>query len=191
MANEVWDQIVNYRKTKVLPGGARLLLRPLRKEDKEAFVDLFSRALREDLEWYRIDAADPAVVASWVDNLDYRRVFPLVAFVNHQLIGNATLHFGEHYHRHLAWVRIFLDRDYRRQGIGTLMVQSLIEIARRLGLYQLYAEIVTTQPQVISAFLDLGFRQATTLQDYFITSMGETLDMAILVLNLVEQRGKF
>lgn len=191
MANEVWDQIVNYRKTKVLPGGARLLLRPLRKEDKEAFVDLFSRALREDLEWYRIDAADPAVVASWVDNLDYRRVFPLVAFVNHQLIGNATLHFGEHYHRHLAWVRIFLDRDYRRQGIGTLMVQSLIEIAHRLGLYQLYAEIVTTQPQVISAFLDLGFRQATTLQDYFITSMGETLDMAILVLNLVEQRGKF
>lgn len=191
MANEVWDQIVNYRKTKVLPGGARLLLRPLRKEDKEAFVDLFSRALREDLEWYRIDAADPAVVASWVDNLDYRRVFPLVAFVNHQLIGNATLHFGEHYHRHLAWVRIFLDRDYRRQGIGTLMVQSLIEIARRLGLYQLYAEIVTTQPQVISAFLDLGFRQVTTLQDYFITSMGETLDMAILVLNLVEQRGKF
>lgn len=191
MANEVWDQIVNYRKTKVLPGGARLLLRPLRKEDKEAFVGLFSRALREDLEWYRIDAADPAVVASWVDNLDYRRVFPLVAFVNHQLIGNATLHFGEHYHRHLAWVRIFLDRDYRRQGIGTLMVQSLIEIARRLGLYQLYAEIVTTQPQVISAFLDLGFRQVTTLQDYFITSMGETLDMAILVLNLVEQRGKF
>jgi hypothetical protein len=36
MANEVWDQIVNYRKTKVLPGGARLLLRPLRKEDKQA-----------------------------------------------------------------------------------------------------------------------------------------------------------
>ena len=191
MANEVWDQIVNYRKTKVLPGGARLLLRPLRKEDKQAFVDLFSRASREDLEWYRIDAADPAVVASWVDNLDYRRVFPLVAFVNDQLIGNATLHFGEHYHRHLAWVRIFLDRNYRRQGIGTLMVQSLIEIARRLGLYQLYGEIVTTQPQVISAFLDLGFQHTTTLRDYFITSTGETLDMAILVLYLVEQRGKF
>lgn len=191
MASEIWDQIVNYRKTKVLPGGARLLLRPLRKEDKEAFIDLFARASREDLEWYRIDAADPAVVASWVDNLDYRRVFPLVALVNDKLIGNATLHFGEHYHRHLAWVRIFLDRDYRRQGIGTLMVQSLIEIARRLGLYQLYAEIVTTQPQVISAFLDLGFQHATTLRDYFITSTGETLDMAILVLYLVEQKGKF
>jgi hypothetical protein len=51
-----------------------------------------------------------------VDNLDYRRVFPLVAFVNDQLIGNATLHFGEHYHRHLAWVRIFLDRNYRAAG---------------------------------------------------------------------------
>lgn len=191
METDVWDQIANYRKMKVLPGGARLLLRPLRKEDKEAFVDLFARASREDLEWYRIDAADPAVVAGWVDHLDYRRVFPLVVFVNGKLIGNATLHFGEHYHRHLAWVRIFLDREYRRQGIGMLMVQSLIEIARRLGLYQLYGEIVTTQPQVISAFLDLGFQQVTVLRDYFITSTGETLDMAILVLNLVEQRGKF
>lgn len=191
MANEIWDQLANYRKVKVLPGGTRLLLRPLRNEDKEAFVDLFARASREDLEWYRIDAADPAVVASWVDNLDYRRVFPLVAFVNDRLIGNATLHFGEHYHRHLAWVRIFLDRDYRRQGIGTLMLQSLIEVARRLGLYQLYAEIVTAQSQVISAFEDLGFRQVTILQDYFITSAGETLDMAITVLHLVEQRGKF
>lgn len=191
MANDVWDQIANYRKTKVLPGGARLLLRPLQKGDKDAFVDLFARAPREDLEWYRIDAADPAVVASWVDNLDYRRVFPLVAFVNDQLIGNATLHFGEHYHRHLAWVRIFLDRAYRGRGIGTLMLQSLIETARRLGLYQLYAEVVTTQPQVIRAFEDLGFRQATVLQDYFITSTGETLDMAILVLDLVERQGKF
>lgn len=189
--SEVWDQIANYRKTKILPGGARLLLRPLRKEDKEAFVDLFARAPREDLEWYRIDAADPDVVAGWVDNLDYRRVFPLVAFVNDRLIGNATLHFGEHYHRHLAWVRVFLDREYRRQGIGTLMLQSLIEIARRLGLYQLYAEVVTAQSQIISAFGDLGFHQATVLRDYFITSMGETLDMAILVLDLVERRGKF
>jgi len=191
MANEVWDQIANYRKTKVLPGGARLLLRPLQKGDKEAFIDLFARAPREDLEWYRIDAADPNVVASWVDNLDYKRVFPLVALVNDRLIGNATLHFGEHYHRHLAWVRIFLDREYRRQGIGTLMLQSLMEVARRLGLYQLYAEVVTAQSQVISAFGDLGFRQATVLRDYFITSSGETLDMAILVLDLVEQRGKF
>jgi len=189
--SDIWDQLARYRKVKTLPDGSRLLLRPLQKGDRQALVDLFARASREDLEWYRIDAADPKVVESWVEHLDYRRVFPLVAFVGDKLVGDATLHFGEHYHRHLAWVRIFLDKGYRRRGIGTLMVQSLIEIARRAGLQQLYGEIVTTQPQVIKGFLDLGFQVEVTLRDYFITSTGDTLDMAILVLRLVDNAGKF
>jgi RimJ/RimL family protein N-acetyltransferase len=188
---DIWEQLARYRKVKTLVDGSRLLLRPLQKGDKRALVDLFARASREDLEWFRSDAADPRVVESWVDNLDYRRVFPLVALVGDKLVGDATLHFGEHYHSHLAWVRIFLDKAYRRQGIGTLMMQSLIEIARRVGLQQLYGEIVTTQPQVIQGFLDLGFRHEVTLRDYFITSAGETLDMAILVLRLVDRSGQF
>lgn len=191
MNEEVWEQVVRYRKLKTLPDGSKLLLRPLQKEDKEALVDLFSRASREDLEWFRSDAGDPKVVEGWVDHLDYRRVFPLVAFIGDRLVGEAMLHFGEHYHRHLAWVRIFLDKEYRRRGIGTLMVQSLIEIARRVGLRQLYGEIVTTQPHVIQGFLDMGFQHEVTLRDYFITSEGETLDMAIVVLRLVDESGKF
>lgn len=189
--NEIWDQLGRYRKVKRLADGSSLLLRPLQREDQQALVDLFARASREDLEWFRSDAADPEVVKGWVANLDYRRVFPLVALVNDRLVGEAMLHFGEHYHRHLAWVRIFLDKAYRRQGIGTLMMQSLIEIARRVGLQHLYGEIVTAQAQLIKAFLEMGFQHEVTLRDYFITSGGETLDMAILVLRLVDHLGQF
>jgi RimJ/RimL family protein N-acetyltransferase len=188
---DVWEQLARYRKVKTLPSGARLLLRPLSEEDKPGLVGLFARASQQDLEYFRDDAGDPAVVESWVDNLALQRVFPLVAVVDDQIVGDATLHFRERYHRHLAWVRIFLDRAYRRQGIGTLMLRGLIEIARRVGLHQLYAEVVTTQPQVIKAFEDLGFQHEMTLRDYFITSSGETLDMAILVLRLVDHSGQF
>lgn len=189
--SEVWEQIARYRKVKVLPDGSRLLLRPLQKEDKQALIDLFARASFEDVALFRSDAANPEVVAHWVDNLDYRRVLPLVAFVGDLLVGDATLHFGEHYHSHLAWVRIFLDKSYRRRGIGTLMMQSLIEIARRLGLHQLYGEILANQANVIKGFLDMGFQQMVVLPDYYITHRGETLDMAILRLQLVDDTGKF
>ncbi|MBL7064973.1 MAG: GNAT family N-acetyltransferase [Anaerolineae bacterium] len=188
---DVWERLARYRHVKTLPNGARLLLRPLSKDDKEGLVSLFARATEEDLEYFRGDAGDKAVVESWVDNLDLRRVFPLVAVVDDKIVGDATLHFGERYHRHMAWVRIFLDRAYRRQGIGTLMLRCLIDVARRVGLQQLYAEIVTTQPQVIKAFEDLGYRHEVTLRDYFITSVGETLDMAILVLRMVDHSGEF
>lgn len=189
--SEVWKQLRNYRKLKTLPSGERLLLRPLTKEDEQQLVDLFARASDQDLQYFRSDAGDPEVVRSWVENLDLQTVFPLVAMANGKMVGEATLHFGEHFHRHLAWVRIFLDRDYRRQGIGTLMVRCLIDIARRVGLQQLYAEVVLTQPQVVKAFENLGFRHEVTLEDYFITDDGETLDMAIMVFWLVDNSGVF
>lgn len=189
--SDVWKQLANYRKLKTLPSGARLLLRPLTKRDEEDLVDLFARASDQDLEYFRSDAGDPDVVRKWVEDLDLKRVFPLVAVADDRMVGEAMLHFGEHFHRHLAWVRIFLDHDYRRQGIGTLMLRCLIEIARRVGLQQLYAEVVLTQPQVIKAFENLGFRHEVTLEDYFITDDGETLDMAILVFWLVDNSGVF
>ncbi len=188
---DVWTRLERYRKVKTLPSGTRLLLRPLTKEDKQGLVDLFGRASEEDLEYFRSDAGDPAVVESWVDNLDLEQVFPLVAVAEDKIVGDATLHFGEHFHRHLAWVRVFLDCAYRRQGIGTLMIRSLIEIARTVELDQLYAEIVTSQPQVIRAFEDLGFQHEVTLRDYFVTDSGEPRDMAILVLRLVDHSGEF
>jgi RimJ/RimL family protein N-acetyltransferase len=188
---DVWERLARYRHVKTLPNGARLLLRPLSEEDKEGLVNLFAQATEKDLEYFRSDAGDRVVVESWVDNLNLKIVFPLVAVVDGKIVGDATLHFGERYHRHIAWVRVFLDRASRRQGIGTLMLRCLIDIARRVGLQQLYAEIVTTQPQVIKAFEDLGYRHEVTLRDYFVTDSGETLDMAIVVLRLVDHSGEF
>lgn len=188
---DVWDQLALYRQVKTLPDGKRVLLRPLAGEDKLGLMELFARASRKDLEYFRSDAGDPAVVASWVDSLDLKSVFPLVAVVDNRIVGDATLHFGEHYHRHRAWVRIFLDSEYRRRGIGTLMLRNLLGIARHAELQQLYAEVLILQHRVIEAFEDLGFRHEVTLRDYFITGSGETLDMAILVLRLVDHAGEF
>ena len=190
MAN-MWEELGRYRYVKTLPSGKRLLLRPLTPDDKQSLMDLFSRASKQDLEYFRSDAGDPAVVERWVDSLDLRRVFPLVAIVDDRIVGEATLHFGEHYRRHRAWVRIFLDREYRRQGIGTMMLRSLIDIARRVGLQHLYAEVLTNQPQVIKAFADLGYQHEVALRDYFMMDSGETLDVAIMVLRLVNNSGEF
>jgi len=187
----MWDQLARYRKVKALPDGSRVLLRPLADGDKADLVDLFARASREDLEFFRDDAADPGVVGSWVDSLTLSRVFPLVAVVNERIVGDATLHFRERYHRHLAWVRIFLDHAYRRRGIGTLMLSGLVDVANRVGLQQLYVEVVSTQSRVIKALSDLGFQHEVTLHDYFITTQGDLLDMVIMKLQLVAPPSEF
>jgi L-amino acid N-acyltransferase YncA len=185
------DQLATYRRLVTLNDGLRVLIRPLTKADKEQLLKLFAEAPQDDLNYFRSDASDPVMVASWCDELDYSKVFPLVAVVNDEIIGDATLHIGSGYSRHVGWVRLYLDREYRRRGVGGLMLSGLIDIARKIGLQQLLAEVVMNQVQVIKAFQNLGFKQEFVYRDYFMTPQGETMDVALLILRIVENPTTF
>ena len=100
------------------------MLRPLSKGDADLLYQLFERATPEDLERFRSNPTDRAVVESWVRDLDLSKIFPIVVEANERIIGDATIHFGNKFQRHLGWVRLFLDRGYRRRGIGSLMIRA-------------------------------------------------------------------
>ncbi|MBN1639676.1 MAG: GNAT family N-acetyltransferase [Anaerolineae bacterium] len=188
---DIWTQLARYRQVKVMPDGVRVLLRPMTPDDTEQLGALFERAAPEDLERFRSDPTDRDVVRTWAEELDLSRVFPVMVLVNDRVIGDVTIHFGSKFQRHLGWLRLFLDREYRRRGIGTLMIRAAIDIARRTGLHQLIALVPTDQPQVIKAFENLGFRHEFVHRDYAMLHDGRTLDVADLVLYLVDHSGEF
>jgi RimJ/RimL family protein N-acetyltransferase len=188
---ELWAHLARYRQVKVLPDGLRLLLRPLGKQDTDALADLFARAAPEDLERFRSDPTDHQVIEGWVRDLDLSKIFPIAVLANDRIIGDVTIHFGSKFQRHLGWLRLFLDREFRRRGIGTLMIRTTIDIARRVGLHQLIALVPTDQPQVISAFEHLGFRNEFVHRNYAMLQDGRTLDVAELVLHLIDHSGEF
>ncbi len=186
------DEIAKYRQMVTLADGMRALIRPLVKDDKDALFELFAPANREDLKFVRNDVSDRALVAQWVEQLNYAQVLPLVAVVNNRIVGDATLHFrGAGPSRHIADVRIFLSKEFRRRGLGAAMLRSLIELARRSGLQQLVAEIVADQIKVIHAFESLGFELRATYPDYFMLPDGETYDVAVLFLRLTSKKEEF
>jgi RimJ/RimL family protein N-acetyltransferase len=180
-----------YRQIITLSDGGRVLLRPLTKDDRQGLLDLFTPLRADDVRFLRHNVREAKLVNQWIDELDYDKVFPLVAVVNDQIVGNATLHFYEGPARHRAEVRIFLAKEIRRRGVGTRLLQSLIEIARRRSLYLLEAQIVTDQAPVIKAFRKLGFEQKCVLDDYFILPDGEPRDVAHLILRLRERGEEF
>jgi L-amino acid N-acyltransferase YncA len=188
---DVWTQLARYRQVKVLPDGLRVLLRPMTQGDAAKLAALFERATPEDLERFRSDPTDRNVVESWATNLDLSQIFPIMIEVNDRIVGDVTIHFGSKFQRHLGWLRVFLDREFRRRGIGTLMIRTSIDVARRVGLHQLIALVPTDQPQVIKAFQNLGFRNEFTHSDYAMLQDGRTLDVAELVLYLVDHTGEF
>ncbi len=180
-----------YRQVKTLKSGVRVLLRPLTPDDAGGLVELFTSATSQDVTYLRRDVTDKELVASWAEKVDLLRVFPLIALVNGRIVGDASLHFGSGYRRHLCWIRIFLSPDCRRQGIGALMLSNLISIARRLGMHQIIAEVVSTQVQMMKALESLNFEKEYRHRDYSITPNGETLDMHVYVLRLVEPGEQF
>lgn len=173
-----------YRQVFTLRDGARVLVRPLIPEDRQALLDLFLPVGPEDKRYIRHDVNDPAVIESWIDNLDYNKVLPLVAIVNNRIVGVASLHFRQGPARHRAEVRIFLAKDFRQRGVGTRMLSGLIELARRRSLYLLEVEIVSDQSHMVKAFQNLGFETKCILEDFHMMPDGELRDVYFLVLRL-------
>lgn len=185
------DQITKYRQIVTLADGTRVLLRPLMPEDREGLIALFEPVGPDDYKLMRNDVRNKELVGSWVDHLDYKKVLPLVAVVADRIVGDATLHFRTGPGRHIADVRIFISKEFRRRGLGTAMLRALIDVARKCGLQLLVAEIVADQVKVINAFKNLGFEQRALYPDYFIMPDGETHDVVVLMLPLIHKREEF
>jgi L-amino acid N-acyltransferase YncA len=180
-----------YRHLVTLGDGARILLRPLTANDEEELINLYATASPEDLRALREDVTKADVVRAWVEGLDYSRVLPLLALVNERIVGNATLHRGVGPYRHVAEVRIYLARDFRRRGLGTEMLRTLIELARKEGLHWLHAEVFASQPKVIKAFEALGFERQCILEDHFMLPDGRTEDIVALRMRLLKRTDEF
>ncbi len=187
----VTKEDIVFRQLITLSDGGRVLLRPLTTEDREQLIELFQHVSPEDLRYLHHNVTDAELVASWVDDLDYDRVLPLVAVINERLVGSATLHFFEGPARHRAEMRIYLAKEVRRRGVGSRMIQALIDMAKRRNIYMIEAQIVNDQATVIRAFQNLGFVRKCVLDNYFILPDGELRDVAHLILRLRDSSEEF
>lgn len=173
-----------YRQVVTLRDGARVLLRPLVPEDKQALLDLFLPVPADEKRFMRHNISDPDIVDNWAAHPDYDKIFPLVAVINDRIVGNATLHFGQGPYRHRAEMRIFLSKDFRRRGLGTKLIQGIIEIAKRRSLYMVEVQSIAEQVHDIKAMQKAGFEIKTTFEDYFMLPDGELRDVVLLIIRL-------
>ena len=174
-----------YPKKVRLQSGTSVTIRPMVKEDADKLYAFFSRVPREDRLFLRDDVSIRDVIDSWTQELDYRKVLPLVAEVGGNIVGDATLHrrtFG--WTSHVGKVRLVIDRDYRGKGLGTVLIEELIDIAKKAGLEQLVAELMSNQTGALSAFKRLGFEKEAVFFNYVRDQMGEERNLVVMIKNL-------
>ena len=180
-----------YRQVFTLKDGARILIRPMTQEDRQALFDLFAPVSAEELRYMRHNVKDTQIICAWIDNLDYTRVFPLVAVFGSRIVGLASMHLNQGPARHRAEVRIFLTKDFRHRGVGSRLLQGLIELAKRHNLFLIEAQIPSDQTPIIRSFQNLGFEPKTQFDDYFMLPDGELRDVTHLILRLRATEDQF
>lgn len=179
--------VTAYPRDVVLRDGTKVTLRPMGKEDGEKLFNFFTQLPEEDRLYLREDVTRKEVIDAWIRDLNYDRVFPLLAEVKGRIVGDATLHRRRYgWARHLAKVRVVIAHDFQHKGLGTKMIQELIGIAANEGLTKLLVELMPNQTAALRAFQKIGFEKVATLPGLVKDTAGNLHDLVILTYDIPE-----
>jgi ribosomal protein S18 acetylase RimI-like enzyme len=81
-------------------------------------------------------------------------------------------------------VRLVVDPESRRKGLGSRLLEELTLLAQGEGLEKLVAEMTPEETGARKAFERQGFRQVAVIPDLVRDQTGTTRDLLILVLDL-------
>jgi GNAT superfamily N-acetyltransferase len=169
----------------LLRDGRRVLLRLFSENDTGPLYDFFQRLPSEvrRFAWDRID--NRALIESWGRELDYAKVLPILAFDGNKVVADATLHRREGSPLRLVGrVKWLLDPAWRGVGLGNVLINKFIDIARNNGLRHLTCMLISDlEADAVKTLGDLGF-QGYTVPGYGTDPDGNQHDMIKMVLKL-------
>jgi GNAT superfamily N-acetyltransferase len=178
-------KIKDLKKNGKLKDGTVVLLRPMVKADRKGLGEFFNRLTPSVLQYVRNDVTDPKVLNKWFDQLNYDRVFPLLAFKNDKVVANASLHRVSYgWRKHLATIRIVVDPEFHGKGLGTLMINELVDLAQEFGIEKLMVEFPLKAYKALAMFKKAGFSPRAVIEGLMKDRHGVDLDIVIMVMDV-------
>jgi len=174
-----------------LKDGTEVILRPMTKTDRQLVGDFFSRLTPSVLQYVRNDVTNPQVLDKWFAQLDYKKVFPLLGLFENRVVADATLHRVTHgWRKHLGNIRIVVDPEFQEKGLGTFMINELVDLAHEFGLEKLMVEFPLKAHGALAMFKKNGFSPRAVIEGLMKGRHGENLDVVIMVMDVAVYAGR-
>jgi len=181
--------ISTYPKSVSLEDDKPITLRPLLKADEASLQEYFGSLPPEERLCLKEDVTDPKVIENWIYEMDYDSVLPLIAFHNGNIVGDATLHFNPiGWTKHQGEVRLTTSTRFRVRGLGTILLQNLIDIATHLGLEQISIEIPPVMDKAFYLFEKMEFKEVARLQGFVKDLEGKESDLVVMIKALARHQ---
>lgn len=175
----------DYPREISLKDGSKCTLRPLQREDQEAFAAFFREVPEPERMFIKHRVTDLEVIQHWCENIDLGHHLPLLAVIDGKIVGDATLHqqLGG-WKRHVGRVSVLVLPQYRGKGLARALVGEIADLARQVGLEKIEAEFIGDQKAAIKMFAMLGFSEIVRLEKYVKDMQAETHDYVLMGLTL-------
>lgn len=174
-----------YPQEAVLRDGRRVLLRPFAEKDTDALYQFFHTLPVEyrRFAWDNIDSKP--LIEQWGREIDYAKVFPLLALDGTRIVADATLHRRKGGPLRLVGrIKWMMAPEFRGVGLGTILVKQLISHARENGLRHVNSMLISDlEADAVKTLEGLGFTSYVQ-PGYGTDPDGNQHDMTKLVLKL-------
>ncbi len=164
-----------------LSDGTDANLRLCSRDDFDSIL-AFARALPEDdLLFLRVDITEPSVVDNWLSNIEAGTTLSIVAYDDEGVVGYATVDRNPaRWTRRVGEIRVNVAPRCRAKGLGRHLTAHIFDVARKLDLKKLMANMTIDQAGAQAAFKRLGFVPEAVLSDYVEDRNGQSRDMVIM-----------
>lgn len=164
---------------------ASAIIREATEADLPAILDIYNDAVRDTTAIWNEVIVDLDNRRQWMADRQGRGFPVLVAELDGRTVGYASYgdwrpHDG---YRHTREHSIYVDKTCRGQGLGRLLLESLVAAARDKGVHVLIGCIEAGNEGSIALHTRLGFRNVGTFRQVG-QKFGRWLDLACLELVL-------
>ncbi|MEM2050752.1 MAG: GNAT family N-acetyltransferase [Thermoproteota archaeon] len=150
-----------------LSDGRRLVLRSPRWEDLNDLLELINSLVEEEADIIvnrKVTREEEAEwLAKFLTNIEKGRTIGVVAEVDGKVVGNSEVTRGAGDQSHVGFLGIIISGGYRDLGIGTRMLETLVEESRRAGLRLLVLDVYASNARARHVYSKLGFMEAGTI----------------------------
>lgn len=161
-----------YEKTIVLHNGTKVLLRPELSTDTDMLWDMYSTLSKESLRYmYQPQGYTREIIQQWTSTLDHTKSLIIVAVIEEggkkRIIAAVMLRLRSHssVFKHKGYFGILVHDDYQNRGLGTILTQYVLDIAKDMSLRKVWLRVSTDNSRVVHMFKKCGFKIVATLKE--------------------------
>jgi acetyltransferase len=142
-----------------LSDGARIRVRPIRPEDEPILRDMITHLSAEDIRMrFFVSMQEmPHALAARLSQIDYDREMALVALPADRNLLLGVARFAADPDNREAEFAVTVRTDCKRQGLGRVLMDRLLAVARRRGIGAIYGDVASENGPMLAFCRTLGF----------------------------------